>query len=279
MIDIVKSAGAMRSGPVARKLINPDAWTGGYPGPPAYVRELDALLHFANQNGYHGRFVPNFEARDRQRDKALNELRLAYLFRSVGYGISQWDPPGANGKVGEFMLSSSGESSVFVEIKSPGWESELSQAQIDAGLAKLSKFDVWRGGAVGNWQAVHRCISSEKTYPKFLPTQPNLLIMSDDLNVSLHDSLFHVEAALFGEKRFYGEDGYFTTNRFENIGGLGIFNAFSRAPSRGMEYEFIVFENPNALPATRLPGSWAAYEEKFCCIVRGTDPRQGIMYL
>jgi len=103
--------------------------------------------------------------------------------------------------------------------------------------------------------------------------------MSDDLNVSLHNSLFQVEAALYGEKRFYGEDGYFMTNRFENIGGLGVFNAFSSAPSRGLEYEFIVFANPNALPTTRLPTSWMAYNEKFCCIVRGTDPRQRIMYM
>ena len=276
---MVKSTGAMRLGPVARKLINPERWTGGYPGPPVYVRELDALLHFAYQNGYLGRFVPNLEARDRQRDKALNELRLAYLFKSLGFGISEWDPPGASGKRGEFMLSWPDESSVFVEIKSPGWESELSPAQRDAGLAKLSKYEVWKGGAVGNWQAVHRCISSEKTYPKFLPTQPNLLIMSNDLNVSLNDSLFHVEAALYGERRFYVEDGYFTTNRFENIGGLGVFSAFSRAPSRGMEYEFTVYTNPNVLLVTRLPTSWMVYEEKLRCIVRGTDPRQGIAYL
>jgi hypothetical protein len=277
--DLTKSTGAMRLGPVARKLINPDAWTGGYPGPPAYVRELDALLHFANQNGYLGRFVSNLEARDRQRDKALNELRLSYLFKNLGFGISEWDPPGANGKKGEFMLSWPDESSVFVEIKSPGWESELSPAQLNAGFAKRSKYAGWNGGAVGNWQAVHRCISSEKTYPKFLSTQPNLLIMSDDLKLSLHDSLFQVEAALYGEKHFYGEDGYFTTNRFENIGGLGVFNAFSVAPSRGMEYKFIVYANPNALPATRLPISWMVYTKKFRCIVRGTDPRQRIVYL
>jgi hypothetical protein len=84
---------------------------------------------------------------------------------------------------------------------------------------------------------------------------------------------------LYGERRLYGEDGYFTTNRFENIGGLGVFNAFSGAPSRGMEYEFIVYANPNALPATRLPTSWTAYKDKLRCIVRGTDPRQRIMYL
>lgn len=72
---LVKSAAALRLGPVARKLINPDSWAGGYPGPAAYVKELDTLLHSANQNDYLNRFVPNLEARDRQRDKALNELR------------------------------------------------------------------------------------------------------------------------------------------------------------------------------------------------------------
>jgi hypothetical protein len=133
---MVKSAGALRLGPVARKLINPDRWTGGYPGPPAYVRELDALLHFAYQNGYLERFIPNLESKDRQRDKALNELRLAYLFKSLGFEISEWDPPGANGKIGEFLLSSPGDPSIFVEIKSRGWESELTPAQRDAGLAK-----------------------------------------------------------------------------------------------------------------------------------------------
>jgi hypothetical protein len=178
---------------------------------------------------------------------------------------------------GELMLTSPGNPDLFVEIKSRGWESELTQTQKYAGLAKLLKYDVWKGGAVGNWQAVHACISSDNCYPKFLPTKPNLLIMADDLNVSLHDTLFQVREALFGEKRFLGEDGYFATNRFENIGGLGIFNFGAR--SRGVEYEFIVFLNPNALPATKLPSLWNVYEKKFMGIVKGTDLRRGIMYL
>lgn len=120
------SDGAMRLGPVARKLIDPCAWKDGYPGPPAYVRELDALLHFANQNGYLRGFVPTLEAQDRQRDKSLNELRLAYFFKSLGFDVTEWDPPGASRKKGEFSLAVPGEPPVFVEVKSRGWESELS---------------------------------------------------------------------------------------------------------------------------------------------------------
>ena len=52
------------------------------------------------------------------------------------------------------------------------------------------------GGAVGNFQAVHQCIARPSTYPKFTTTQANLLIIADDLNLSLHDTLFQVEKTL-----------------------------------------------------------------------------------
>ena len=92
-------------------------------------------------------------------------------------------------------------------------------------------------------------------YPKFTATQANPLIIADDLNLSLHDTLFQVEGALYGAKWQYGEGGYFTSNRFEHLGGLGVFYAFSAVPSRGIEYQFVIYENPHALPATKLPQS------------------------
>src|ERR1035438_8368324 len=110
---MARSAGPLHLGPVARKLINIDRWTGQYPAHEEYARELDALLHFADVNGYLKRFLPNIENKDRQRDKALSELRLAYLFKSLGFDISQWDPPGAGGMVGEFLLASPSEPDVF----------------------------------------------------------------------------------------------------------------------------------------------------------------------
>jgi hypothetical protein len=264
-------SGATRLGPVARKLISPDVWADGYPGPPAYVKELDVLLKFADQHDCLDRFVPNLEARNRQRDKALNELRLAFLFDSLDFPVIGWDPPGLDGRVGEFLLNCDEKVPIFTEIKSPGWESELSDAEIAAGRALQPKYEKFGGGAIGNWQAVHRCISSPKTYPKFTADQSNMLIIADDLKVPLHDTLFQVGQALYGPKRFFGEVGYFTTNRFENIGGLGVFGFFSGVPSRGLEYEFVVFENPHALPTTKLPPSMLKFRETFKCIVRGTE--------
>ncbi len=267
-------AGATRLGPVARKLISPDKWTDGYPGPDAYIKELDVLLQFADETpGCLARSRPNIEARNIKRDEALNELRLAYLLHYIGFPITGWDPPGLGNMVGEFLLDSAEKTHIFVEIKSPGWESELSPAEIKAGRTKLPKYIGLEGGAVGNWQVVHRCISSSKTYPKFTNNQSNLLIISDDLKLSLFDSLFQVEGALYAPKAQYGVDGFFTTNQYENIGGLGIFYAVSTGSRDGLEYKFIVYENPCALPANKLPPSLLKYNTPFSCFVRGTERR------
>ena len=267
--------GVLRLGPAARKLISPERWTDGYPGPVAYSRELDALLDWASAKGCLWRFQSRLESKNTQRDEALAELRLAYLLDSVGFPIVGWDPPGANGKKGEYLLATPEKTDVFVELKSPGWESELTPAQRAAGRQHQPKYDGMGGGAVGNFQAVHQCIARPNTYPKFTTTQANLLIIADDLNLSLHDTLFQVEGALYGAKWQYGEDGYFSSNRFENLGGLGVFYAFSAVPSRGIEYQFVIYENPHALPATKLPQSLLEqFKEPFNCIVKGTDPRR-----
>ena len=110
-------------GPAARRLISPE--TGGptaIPGPVAYSRELDALVDWASSKGCLWRFQSRLESKNTQRDEALAELRLAYLLDSVGFPIVGWDPPGANGKKGEYLLATPEKTDVFIELKSPGWE-------------------------------------------------------------------------------------------------------------------------------------------------------------
>jgi hypothetical protein len=270
----VPGSGVLRLGPVARKLISPDKWTDDYPATEAYSKELDVLLQFADEKpDCLKRFVPNIESKNTKRDEALNELRLAYLLENLGFPVIGWDPPGLGNKIGEFLLDSPEKIQIFTEIKSPGWESELTPAEIQAGRTKLPKYIDLEGRAVGNWEVVHRCISSPKTYPKFTNNQSNLLIIADDLKLSLHESLFQVEGALYAPKARYGVEGFFTTNQYENIGGLGVFYPVSTGSRDGLEYRFIVFENHCALPATKLPQSLLKYREPFVCYMRGTERR------
>jgi len=125
----MSGTGALRLGPAARKLISPDKWTDGYPVWESYSRELDALVDWASAKGCLWRFQSRLESKNTQRDEALAELCLAYLLDSVDFPIVRWDPLGANGKKGEYLLATPETTDLFVELKSPGWESELTPAQ------------------------------------------------------------------------------------------------------------------------------------------------------
>jgi len=72
----------------------------------------------------------------------------------------QWEPPGLNGKFGEFNISTLEQKSVFVEVKNPGWEAELSVAEGQAGRAKQPKYR-GLGIAFGNWTPLQKCIASD----------------------------------------------------------------------------------------------------------------------
>jgi hypothetical protein len=73
--------------------------------------------------------------------------------------------------------------------------------------------------------------------------QSTLLVVADDLKVSPHDSIWHVEIALYADHKGSGEMGYFTSPRFENLGGRSyIWGVFLRFGNRGLEYEFQIFD-------------------------------------
>lgn len=226
-------------------------WTDAYPSSIEWQQALDTLVLFADSQSCLSDFVPRIESKNTQRDEAIEELRVAYLLHNSGFPISQWSPPGLNGKLGEYLVAAPEGQHVFVEVKSPGWEGELSDGDRKAGRTKEPKYRNGDGGAFGNWDAVQKRIVA--AYPKFAPNQSNLLVIADDLMVNLLDSLFHVEIAVYDREGRYGEVGYFTSTRFQNLGGLAVFRA--SLGGNGIRYEFKLFDNPHALSSTRLPNS------------------------
>jgi len=130
------------------------------------------------------------------------------------------------------------------------------------------------GGAFGNWEPLQKCIASPRTYAKFAPTKPNLLIIADDLKISLQDSLAHVDIALYADHDRYGQKGYSTSSQYQNLGALGIFRAL--ATSDGIAYDFKLFDNQFALPAIKLPASLLEFKTCLRCFVRGTRPVRSV---
>lgn len=244
-------------GPKANQWLSENKWTDLYPGWKQFAEELEAFLGMLEVEEQLDRYLPRLKSKQQQRDEALVELRILYFFICSGYRVVDWEPTGNNGKRGEFNLARNGEPSFFVEVKSPGWEGELSQQQREDGRAKQPKYTPGKigGGAVSPNSAMHKSI--DKAYEKFLDSCPNLLVIADDLLFPLQfGEEWFAEIALYETSSGYGVPGYFTSQKCERLGGVAILGS-AYLPT----YYFRVYENPHALDACKLPASVLALKE------------------
>jgi hypothetical protein len=199
-------------------------------------------------------------------------LAVAYFLDiRCGLPITGLEPTGAGGKTGEFLFGLPGGREMFVEVKSPGWEGEVEEEERRARVGPrprgrlprldLPKYRHLEGRAFHHTQRVRDTV--DKAYPKMPDTTATLLVISDDLFVSLADSLDMVKWALFAERsidpsheaakqqpQWTTEDGCFVGSRYERLGGVAV---FSFVPEKPYRYSFALFRNPHALEAVRLP--------------------------
>jgi hypothetical protein len=161
-------------------------------------------------------------------------------------------------------LSADGQP-VFVEVKSPGWEAELSLDEIKAGRTKAPKYVQGDGRSVAPWLQTRECV--KRAYHKFTDNQPNLLLIADDFHVSLANDLEQVKIGLFETNPVLGgEPGYFTNSAYERLSGVGLFASHLISDRIAVEYSLIVLANPFALNDTRLPESITQLSLKDACL-------------
>ena len=247
----------VKLGSRAGGLFSPVPWTDDYPASQEWADELETLLEFCDSQGQLARFLPKLRIpRNKQRDATLSELRVALFLHRSGFPIAAWEPPGNNRKEGEYSVRTPEEGIVFTEVKSRGWESELTQEERLAGRTKQPKYIEDDGGAYANWKGMRDCISD--AYSKFTPSGPNLLVIADDFFVSLaRTASWQIRVALFATHARYGEEpGYFATAAYQNLGAIAVFAV--EGSDFSLEYKFQIFQNPHALTETAIPPSLAS---------------------
>jgi len=238
------------------KLLGHRPWKDGYPAHPIYGEELEKILLFAESEGRRDHYISRLRGKLNQREESLNELRVAFHLKHQGFRIVEWEPVGEGRKKGEFSIARGEGGTIFVEVKSPGWEGELDLEQLHAGRKRKPKHmpEERRGGALGTWQRVRACIS--RAYPKFASDSMNLLVIADDFFVPLDDR--QMQIALYGPPEapnYYGQ-GCFASAEFEILGGVARFNVelihdFLSGRDHPLTYRFCFYANPFAL--RRLP--------------------------
>jgi hypothetical protein len=233
-------------------------WVGTdeFPSCVTWADEHEAWLRLVKETGALDHYLRRLRGTKEQRDEAFAEMAVAYFFVKVcGMPFMEWEPLGADGKRGEFLV---GRPSTFVEVKSPGWEDEIVKAEgRDTPRLQQPKYiDDDQARATAPWASVRHAV--KKAYPKMPDTMPTLLVINDDLSVSLLDwNDVVTEIGLYTPKSpgqvtgYLAEDGPFVDARCERLGGVGAFKV--DLPGEHVRYRFAIFENPHALPTVVVP--------------------------
>ena len=148
-------------GLLSERLLHEARWVGKdkYPATPEFRLELDELLRFLAGHNRLNSFWPRLIApRPQERDDALQEIRVARFLTTNGFPIAGWEPAGNGNHLGEFSVEVLASPPVFIEVKSPGWEGQLSKEQRDAGRARHEKYQNDQGGADDPWRAIRMSV-------------------------------------------------------------------------------------------------------------------------
>jgi len=224
-----------------------------------WATEIERWLEHVDGTGALTRFLPVLRGPQAQCESGLAEISTAYfLERRCGLPIIKWEPVGAGNRRGEFLVRLQSGGSMFVEVKSPGWEQEIAQEQgQNSPRLNRPKHIQGEARATAPWASVRHAVA--KAYPKMPDHLSTLLIINDDLMGSLVDLLATVDIALYCPRAqghtigYLADDGCFATSQFERLGAVGIFQV--QFPDTAPRYRFDLFENPRALATVAVPPS------------------------
>jgi hypothetical protein len=180
-----------------------------FPSHQRLADELEKLLRFADEIGCFKPLLPRLRGDARDRSAVLGELLSAFYLHRRGFEILGRDPVGKNGKVGDWSIGLRGEPPLFVEVKAPDWEAELSEAERNQGRKALGKYVDLEARSVAPFEVLMDVIGRNAS-PKLLPNAPNLIVTADNLFVS-------IVGMPYLEHRFRE---WFARPEFRNVGGV-----------------------------------------------------------
>lgn len=239
-------------GPLTSTIRDGAVWSteDQFPSDQTWADEVERVLSFAQVQGQFENYMRALRGNARQRHSALAELRVAFFFSRNHFPIVEWRPVGANGREGEFTVRTPSGQNVFVEVKSPSWEGELTDAEKTGDRKQQGKHFHAEARCIAPWERVQFAV--DKSYGKFQSDTRNLLVIADDLFVSLeHGTNLQAGMALYSPNN----NGCFTTTARQNLGGVSFFWIKNNLVE--VWYEMKLFLNPYALSAVAIPEEFA----------------------
>ncbi|HZK11172.1 MAG TPA: hypothetical protein VFD10_02285 [Atribacterota bacterium] len=225
-----------------------DIFEGNYKIGEEGKLETNNWLLFIKDKNQLDRYLPRLtRVTKAMREETLAEIASAYVMENLlGYTIVNWEEKTVGDYDVDFLIKEETEK-IYCEVKSPGWESELTKKELKKGDQGRRGKPKYLSGEIrwfAHWKNIRHVI--KKAYPKFLSTSKNLIIVKDDLYVSILDfsTSTPVEIALYEETGQYNNEmGYFANSEYENVGGILFIDV---NPTSSKKYKVKFFPNENS---------------------------------
>ena len=227
-------------GPLTRTVLDKAVWRdeSEFPAHQAWADDTERVLSFLETRGMLEKLLPRLWAREREGTFA--EARTAYFFSRNGFQVLRLEPEEVKGRPGDLEIQWLNTEPIFVEIKGPGWEAELSTDQLKAGRQHQPKHIHLEARAVDPVGPTLWAI--DKALPKLSPTRCNLVVLMDDLFISPVDLPQGWLPQIL--------DKHLAASERKVVSGVYILNPVSYG--EGVEYR--KFFHPNRSASRRLPG-------------------------
>lgn len=164
-------------GPLTKEIYCSASWgdEDEFPSSQEWADEVERVLSFLEAQGQFDRYLPRLRGKLTQRDGALAEARVAFFFHRNGFKLISWEPRGASSRVGEFKVQWNSLQPIFIEVKGPRWEGELSEEELKGPRRHQPRYI----NSEARWfDSIGKVIAAaEKAVPKFLSDEPNLLVV------------------------------------------------------------------------------------------------------
>jgi len=218
----------------------------------AWKKEIEKWLIYIKGKGELDRFKPRLQKMEYRKIKeTLAEISSAYLLEEIlNYKVTDWEVDTANNSNVEFTIKKDSKD-IYCEVKSPSWQSELSDAEKVGKRKKQGKYINNEVRWFGHWKNIRYAI--KKAYPKFLKDCYNLVILQDDLFVPILNSPtdIQIKIALYEDTGQYDKEiGYFAGKDYESVGGVFIIDI--NPSEKETKYKYKFYDNPYALKPYNL---------------------------
>ena len=218
-------------------------WVGmdEFPSNRIWANEVEEVLEYLKAKKQFERLLPRLRGNLNERDGALAEGRVAYVLARQGFSIVSWEPIGNSGKKGEFEIKWQNNPPIFVEVKGPRWEGELSDIEKKGNRKKQKRYI---NGEVRPLDPIERILFAiDKSIDKYSLDKFNMLVTVCDL---LFTSPFDWPWKSVKPRI----QSYLSNIKYSNLGGILLFN--SECKSEIITYKMAFIENPEANSKCKL---------------------------